>query len=99
MICLARSSRSLPSASPTLSVVVLGEMPEIVKMIVEPLEFGEERAQHQGARRHGAAGGLLDRLAEGERMGEAADAGDPLRQHDRHAPASAPRSASPCRDA
>ncbi len=56
-------------------------MAQIVKVIVEPLELGEQRAQHQCPRWGHPAGRALHRLAEREGMSEAADPRNPFRQH------------------
>ena len=75
------------------------QVPEIVQVVVETFELGQQRAQQKRAPRHGAAGRMLDGLAEGKTVREAADAGDALGEHDGASRASAPRTASPCRDA
>ena len=49
-----------------------------MQVVVDALQLGERRTQQARPFGHRAAGGLFHRLAEGQRMREAADAGDPL---------------------
>ena len=70
MICLARSSSSFALGLADLERRGVGKVAEVVKMVVEPLQLGQQRAQPSRPRRHGAARGRLNRLAVGERVGD-----------------------------
>ena len=48
------------------------------RVVTQPFEFGEHRAQRAGAGRHLDVGDRFDRLAEAEAMGEGGDAGKAL---------------------
>ncbi len=61
----------------------VGQVPEVVQVVVQPLQFGQQHPEEPRAPRNLGAGGGLDGLAVAERMGDAAHPGDALREHHR----------------